>query len=145
MKAPGVEHTVWVIDTLCSRCAWPVRVELAFSSLKCYHFAMLMDVRTTCLLDWIFETRWFQFRSVLRRFIGADRRDSLHLVSRVDGCQARKFGWWLPWRSRMSPLTKSAPVHLLYTQPELPQALLLLPRGRWALSYGMRCRPNGAG
>ena len=45
---------------------------------------MLRDVRTTCLLDWIFETRWFQLRSVLRRFTGADRRDSFHLVSRVD-------------------------------------------------------------
>lgn len=36
MKATVVEHTVWVIDTLCWRCTSSVRVELAFSSLKCY-------------------------------------------------------------------------------------------------------------
>lgn len=36
MKATVVEHTVWVIDTLCWRCTSSVRVALAFSSLKCY-------------------------------------------------------------------------------------------------------------
>ena len=113
MKATVVEHTVWVIDTLCWRCTsnwrfrrWNVRLS-----------SVLRDVCATCLLDWIFETRWFQVRSVLRWSRGVGQSDSFHqsiqvecteLVDRpLDQSVTNALGGWF-----IDPFQDPSPSHL---------------------------------